>query len=277
MFSRKSLLALTAALLASTTAATAAQSFNRIASFPVELNNPQAAITSSEIITATDDGMTLIYSDSPAGGIGFIDITDASAPSQGGFLDMAGEPTSVTVIGPRVYVAVNTSPSFTEPSGKLVVVDIAARAIEAEFELGGQPDSIAHNQDDTILAIAIENQRDEEVNDGDIPQAPSGYLVLVALTDGAVTEAGISKVDLAGLSDVAGDDAEAEFVAFNDADEVAVTLQENNWVAIIDARTSTVTGGFSAGSTGVQGVDVSDDGNIDFSGTGKDVRVSPTR
>lgn len=275
MFSLRSLLALTAALLASTAAARAAQSFNRIASFPVELNNPAAEVTSSEIITATDDGLTLIYSDSPAGGIGFIDITDARAPSQGGFLNMAGEPTSVTVIGPRAYVAVDTSPSFTEPSGKLVVVDIAARAIEAEFELGGQPDSIAHNQDDTILAIAIENQRDEEVNDGDIPQAPSGYLVLVALTDGAVTEAGISKVDLAGLSDVAGDDAEAEFVAFNDADEVAVTLQENNWVAIIDARTGTVTGGFSAGSTGVDGVDVSDDGNIDFSGTGKDVPREP--
>ena len=47
--------------------------------------------TKSEIITATDDGMTLIYSDSPAGGIGFVDITDAKTPKQAGFLDIGAE------------------------------------------------------------------------------------------------------------------------------------------------------------------------------------------
>ena len=105
--------AMTAALLASTIAANAAEHFNRIASFPVALNAPEAEATSSEIITATDDGMTLIYSDSPNGGIGFVDITDASAPKPAGYMDMGGEPTSVTVIGAKAYVAVNTSESFT--------------------------------------------------------------------------------------------------------------------------------------------------------------------
>ncbi len=63
------------------------------------------------------------------------------------------------------------------PSGKLVVVDIADKSREWRVSsFGGQPDSIAHNSDNTILAIAIENERDEEVNDGAIPQAPSGYL-----------------------------------------------------------------------------------------------------
>lgn len=275
MLSSKSLLALTAALLAGTASAAAAEHFNRIASFPVELNNPEAEASSSEIITATDDGMMLIYSDSPAGGIGFVDITDAKAPKQGGFMDMGGEPTSVTVIGGKAYVAVNTSESFVEPSGKLVVVDIATKAIDGEFELGGQPDSIAHNKDNTILAIAIENERDEDANDGAIPQAPSGWLTLVTLADGAVTEAGIKRVELTGLSEVAPEDAEVEFVAFNDADEVAVTLQENNWIAIVDAKTGTVTGGFSAGVTGVDGVDTRKDGVIDFSGTLKEVPREP--
>ena len=139
MFSSRSLLALTATLLAGTASVAAAETFNRIASFPVELNNPEAETSSAEIITATDDGMTLIYSDSPAGGIGFVDITDAKAPKQGGFIDMGGEPTSVTVIGGKAYVAVNTSESYTEPSGKLVVVDVVGKSIDAEFDLGGQP------------------------------------------------------------------------------------------------------------------------------------------
>jgi hypothetical protein len=275
MLSSKSLLALTATLLAGTASVAAAEHFNRIASFPVELNNPEAEASSSEIITATDDGMMLIYSDSPAGGIGFVDITDAKAPKQGGFMDMGGEPTSVTVIGGKAYVAVNTSESFVAPSGKLVVVDIATKAVDGEFELGGQPDSIAHNKDNTILAIAIENERDEDVNDGAIPQAPSGWLTLVTLTDGAVTEAGIKRVELTGLSEVAPDDAEVEFVSFNDADEVAVTLQENNWVAIVDAKAGTVTGGFSAGATTVDGVDTGKDGIIDFSGALTDVPREP--
>lgn len=275
MHNPKLLTALTAALLATTASTQAAEYFNRVASFPVELNNPEAEASSSEIITATDDGLTLIYSDSPAGGIGFVDITDVKAPKAGGFLDMGGEPTSVTVIGGKAYVAVNTREDFINQTGKLVVVDIATKAIDGEFELGGQPDSIAHNKDNTILAIAIENERDEEVNDGDIPQAPSGFLTLVTLTDGAVTAEGIMKVELAGLSDVAGEDAEVEFVAFNDADEVAVTLQENNWIAIVDAKTGTVTGGFSAGSTGVEGLDTKNDGDIDFSGTNREVPREP--
>jgi hypothetical protein len=274
MFKKSILLGLTASLLAGS--AYAAPVFNRVASFPVALNNPEAEATSSEIITATDDGMMLIYSDSPAGGIGFVDISDAKAPKEAGFMDMGGEPTSVTIIGAKAYVAVNTSESFTAPSGKLVVVDIAGKSVDGEFDLGGQPDSIAHNKDNTILAIAIENERDEDVNDGDIPQMPSGYLMLVDVAaDGSVTDASLRKVELAGLSDIAGEDAEAEFVAFNDADEVAVTLQENNWVAIVDAKTGTVTGGFSAGETGVAGVDTKSDGNIDFSGENKVVPREP--
>lgn len=269
MQASKHLGALTAALLLSTSAAHAAEYFNRISSFPVALNAPEAEGTSSEIITATDDGMTLIYSDSPNGGIGFIDITDAKAPKEAGYMDMGGEPTSVTVIGGKAYVAVNQTEDLTAPAGKLVVVDIAGKSIDGEFDLGGQPDSIAHNKDNTILAIAIENQRDEDVNDGAIPQAPTGFLTLVTLTDGAVTEAGIQTVSLDGLSAIAPDDAEAEFVSFNDQDEVAVTLQENNYVAIIDAKTATVVGGFEAGETGVAGVDTKNDGKIDFSGDNK--------
>jgi len=267
MHSPKILAGLTAALLVGTVSAQAAEYFNRIASFPVELNAPDAEATSSEIITATDDGMMLIYSDSPNGGIGFVDITDAKAPKPAGYMDMGGEPTSVTVIGAKAYVAVNTREDFINQTGKLVVVDIATKTVDGEFELGGQPDSIAHNEAGTMLAIAIENERDEDTNDAAIPQMPSGFLTLVTLADGAVTAEGIKRVELTGLSDIAPEDAEVEFVSFNANDEIAVTLQENNWIAIVDGKTGTVTGGFSAGETAVDGVDTKNDGRIDFSGS----------
>ncbi|WP_055045164.1 esterase-like activity of phytase family protein [Devosia sp. A16] len=267
------LLGLTAGLLA--TATYAAPVFNRIASFPVELNNVEAKTTSSEIITASEDGMTLVYSDSPAGGIGFVDITDAKAPKAAGFVALDGEPTSVTIIGSKVYAAVNTSESFTSPSGKLVVVDLASKAIETTIELGGQPDSIAHSRNNDIIAIAIENERDEEVNDGDLPQMPAGYLVLLNLKDGVVDPESLKKVDVTGLAAIAGDDPEPEFVSFNDLDEVALTLQENNEIIIIDGKTGTVKSHFSAGTVSLEGVDTKKDGALKFTGKLEDVAREP--
>lgn len=262
--------ALTAALLASAVSANGAEYFNRIASFPVALNAPDAEATSAEIITASDDGMTLIYSDSPAGGIGFIDLADPKAPKSLGFLALEGEPTSVTIIGDKAYVGVNTSESFTNPSGKLAVVDIASKAVDAEYDLGGQPDSVAHNAAGTLIAVAIENERDEEVNDGDLPQLPGGFVVIFD-----VAAKTLKTVELTGIADIGGEDPEPEFVDFNANDEIAVTLQENNWIAIIDGKTGTVTGGFSAGSVTVENVDTKKDGVLDFTGKMADVAREP--
>jgi hypothetical protein len=267
------LLGLTAGLLASS--AYAAPVFNRVASFPVELNSPQAETTSSEIITASEDGMTLVYSDSPAGGIGFIDITDAKAPKAAGFLVLDGEPTSVTIVGTKVYAAVNTSESFTNPSGKLVVVDLATKAIEATVELGGQPDSIARNKAGDLLAIAIENERDEELGDGGPPQMPAGYVVLLSLAGGTVDPESLAKVEMTGLAAIAGDDPEPEFVSINGLDEVALTLQENNEIVIIDGKTGAVKSHFSAGAVTVEGIDTKKDGALKFTGKMEDVPREP--
>lgn len=269
------LAALTAALLASVTPTLAAEVFNRIASFPVAGNNPKAEATSSEIITASEDGMMLVYSDSPAGGIGFVDITDAKAPKAAGFLSLEGEPTSVTIIGGKVYAAVNTSESKANPSGKLVVVDLATKAIEATVDLGGQPDSITHNAGNDLLAIAIENERDEDLNDGDLPQLPAGYLVLLSLKDGVLDPASLKKVDVTGLAEVAPEDPEPEFVAFNGLDEVALTLQENNHIVIIDGRSGAVKTHFSAGKANVENVDTKKDGALKFTGKMEDVAREP--
>ncbi|MHC2353640.1 sugar lactone lactonase YvrE [Sinorhizobium meliloti] len=263
--------ALAAALAASTASVVQAeQVFNRIASFAVATNLPEGAErnapTSAEIITASEDGNTLIYSDSPGKRIGFIDITDAKAPEAGGIVSFSGEPTSVAVAGAKALVAVNTSESFTKPSGVLAVVDIAGRKVDATCDLGGQPDSVAVNKDRTLAAIAIENERDEDVNDGQIPQMPAGDLVILSLKDGAADCATIKHVTLTGLAEVAGDDPEPEFVAFNGRDEFALTLQENNHIVVIDGKSATVKTHFPAGTVDLEAIDTKRDGSIAFTG-----------
>jgi hypothetical protein len=277
----RSLTAALAAVLAASvaSAASAEPVFNRIASFAVAGNLPdgvdKATPTSSEIIAASEDGNTLVYSDSPNKAIGFIDITDAKAPKAGGSVAFDGEPTSVAIAAGKALVAINTRESFVKPSGVLAQVDLASKAIDASCDLGGQPDSIALNKDKTIAAIAIENERDEEVNDGAIPQMPAGDLVLVSLKDGVIDCGSLKHVTLTGLADVAGDDPEPEFVAFNGLDEVAVTLQENNHIVIIDGKTGAVKTHFSAGSVSLEGIDTKKDGALKFTGEMKDVAREP--
>jgi hypothetical protein len=277
----RSLTAALAAVLAASVApaASAEPVFNRIASFAVAGNLPDgtdtATPTSAEIIAATEDGNTLVYSDSPNKAIGFVDITDAKAPKAGGSVRIEGEPTSVTVAGAKVLVAVNTRESYTNPSGVLAQVDLASKSVEATCDIGGQPDSIALNKDKTIAAIAIENERDEDVNDGALPQMPAGDLVLLSVEDGVVDCGSLKRVDLTGLAEVGGEDPEPEFVSFNSLDEVAVTLQENNHIVVVDGRTGTVKSHFSAGTVSLEGIDTKKDGALKFTGEMKDVAREP--
>ncbi|MBB3017912.1 hypothetical protein FHR70_000952 [Microvirga lupini] len=261
---------LAAALLSGTAlSASAAEYFDRIASFPITANLPKdedpKAETVAEIITASEDGKLLIYTDSPRKALGFIDITDPANPKAGGSLALGGEPTSVKVVGQKAYVAVNTSESFTNPSGKLVTVSLADRKIAAECSLPGQPDSVAANAG--VLAIAIENERDETVNDGALPQMPAGSLVLGSLDGDQLACAGLKTVSLTGLPAVGGEDPEPEYVDVSDEGKVVVTLQENNHIAVVDGKTGKVEAHFSAGSVDLKTIDTKKDGKIELTGT----------
>lgn len=242
--------------------ALADSNFNRIASFPVVQNLPEGADpkteTSPEIIDATADGMTLVYTDSPAEQIGMIDITDPAAPKALGGVSTGGEPTSVAVIGTMAFVGVNTSESYTAPSGKVIAIDTSTKAITGECDLGGQPDSLAKSPDGSFLSIAIENERDEDLNDGIIPQLPAGGLVMVNVVDGALDCASMKMADLTGLADVAPSDPEPEYVSINALGETVVTLQENNHMVVVSAAGDVISH-FSAGSVDLDGIDATDE------------------
>ncbi len=112
----------------------AAERFGRMATYPVFLNVPEGVDpldeTVAEISAVSEDGETVVYTDAAGKRIGFLDISDPSAPEGLGTLDLSelgdaeDEPTSVAVVGDHVLVVVNTSPSYTEPSGRVDVVDL---------------------------------------------------------------------------------------------------------------------------------------------------------
>ena len=243
--------------------ANASMFFNRTATFAVcqQVGGSceTAEETSPEIVAASEDGMTLIYSNSPKGEIGFVDITDVKAPKALGALAMGGEPTSVTVLGAHALVAVNTSAgNFVLPSGKLVVVDIATRKEVASIVLPGQPDSIARSKDGKYIAVVIENERDEDLGDGAPPQLPAGSLVIVDVAGAPATwkTRPVSLTNLEGM--LYPTDPEPEYVDINDDNIAVVTLQENNHIALIDLASGKVTKHFSAGKVTLDKVDLTD-------------------
>lgn len=263
------LLCLTSAIALTAGSAMAEMNFNRIANFATYLNMAEgedtARETSPEIIAATADGNTLVYTDSPLGALGLVDITDPKNPAPLGNIDLGGEPTSVAVVGGRAYVGINTSESYTQPSGRLAVIDLASKSEVASCDLGGQPDSVAVNKIGSLAAVAIENERDEDLGDGRTGQMPAGYLVLIDLADNTAACDTLKKVELTGLAEVSPEDPEPEFVDINGLDETIVTLQENNHLVVV-ARDGSIVNHFSAGAVDLSNVDLDEERALTFDG-----------
>lgn len=274
-------------------AADAPASFTRTATYPVFQNVPAgvdpAAPTVAEISAVSGDGKTLIYTDALGKRIGFLDISDPAAPAGLGTvsLDQLGhaddQPTSVAVYGEYVLVVIDeTGGTFTSPKGRLDVLRLSDRSRVASVDLAGQPDSIAISKDGAFAAIAIENQRDEEFKPaggkkGDIPQLPAGFVQIIELdntpADWAATPIPFVNPDGSALASftAAGIDSaidpEPEYVTINDNNKLAVTLQENNGIIVIDLATRAIESVFSAGSVAVSGIDVKKDKVIDLTGS----------
>lgn len=268
-------------------------SYTRTATYPVFQNLPngvdQSSQTTAEISAVSTDGKTLIYTDAPGQRIGFLDIGNAAKPRGIGSVSLAerghadDQPTSVAVHGKYVLVVVDeTGGNFSAPKGRLDVLRLNDRTRVASIDLAGQPDSITVSGDGAFAAVAIENQRDEEFapaggQKGDLPQAPGGFVQVIALkgapqkwkaqpvpfvnADGSA----LASFTAAGID--AAVDPEPEYVSINDKNKLAVSLQENNGIVIIDLKTRAIEKVFSAGSVAVSGIDVKKDSAIDLSGS----------
>lgn len=262
----------------------AQSTFERTATYPVYENRPEgedkSAETVAEISTVSKDGKTLIHTDALAQRIGFIDISNPNAPKGLGTLDLKAqghakdEPTSVAVYGDYLLVVIDeTAGDFANPKGRVDIVRVSDRTRVSSIDLKGQPDSIAISPAGAPgkpkAAIAMENQRDEELNDGNLPQLPTGFVQTIDLSGDAKDwkatpirfeddkDKLLNVVKKAGLD--TPEDLEPEYVSINGKNQLAVTLQENNGVAIIDLQANRITNVFSAGSAEVKGVDTKSD------------------
>ncbi len=239
-------------------AVTGGKSFNRIASFPVFLNTDIESETVAEIVDVSQDGNTLVYTDAETGHIGFVDIVNPANPIAAGVVKLDGEPTSVAVAGQYALAAVNTSESFTNPSGVLNVIDLATKTVIEQKDLGGQPDAVAVSPDGRYAAIVIENERDEDLGDGEPPQAPSGFLVIVDLV-GEPSEWTLRNVSLDNIADLFPEDVEPEYVDINASNIAVLSLQENNHMILVDLSSGEVTAEFSAGAIDLNQIDTEEE------------------
>lgn len=255
--------------------------FHNIATFYV----PDEGI--AEIVSATPNGQELVYSNATAGLIGIVDISDPANPTQTSAIEVNGEPTSVTVTpdGQYALAVVKTSvlgegeePLITP--GELVQIALPEGEIVGTLEIGNGPDSIAlASSNDTLAAvIAIENEpiivdEDGSQTDGDAPGDPNdisgpGYVQIIELNLGDIAASEVHDVtfdeaQLAALGLFFPDDPQPEFVSVKGG-KVAVTLQENNGVAIIDLATAGIDTIFSSGIVADRRADLITDEQILF-------------
>ncbi len=227
------------------------KNFNRIASFAVcsqiENNCNTDTETSAEIVAASEDGNTLIYTDSSNKSIGFIDITDPANPVKAGTISIGHEPTSVAIFGDHALVGINTSADFINPTGKLDIYSVSDKSLTHSIDMGGQPDAVAISKDGQYAAIVIENERDEDLGDGRPAQAPAGYLVIVKMNGQPATWT-TQTIGFTSLTNMKfSTDPEPEYVDINEDNIAVVTFQENNHIAIVNLVDGSIQADFSAG------------------------------
>ncbi|WP_068082112.1 esterase-like activity of phytase family protein [Polycladidibacter stylochi] len=270
------------AALSSTNAFSAPTNFfTRVATYPVYQSLPEGVSkqtnTLAEIIAASDDEKTLAFTDGAREEIVFLNAENPSGLKVQARVAVGGEPTSVVMASEVALAGVNTSPSFIAPSGYVAVINQEKYQITAKCDVKGQPDSLAISKDGRFLTVAVENERDEDLNDGVLPQAPAGHLAIFKLDKSGVPQNcdNATIVDMQGLATIGGSDPEPEFVSINDSNEVVVTLQENNHIAIVDLETSKITEHFSAGTVSLKSIPVKKARMSDASGNLEDVRREP--
>ena len=232
--------------------------FNRLSTFfPCTQISPTcntSIATGAEIVAASDDGNLLVYSDAEFFKVGFVNIVDPANPLPAGTVDFTpGQPNSVAVRGPFVLAVINTG-TFANPTGYMAVINIASRVVVRNITLPGQPDSVTTTG--AITVISMENERNEGVNNGTLPQFPAGSVVIMNTTSSNPADWTSINVNVTGLPGVLFDvDPEPEYAAINSQGLVAVTLQENNAIVLINGTTGAIVSSFSQGTVSLTEVD----------------------
>jgi hypothetical protein len=230
------------ALLALTPAAQAKVSSFAVASQPAPPNTP-------EIVSTGHHGRTLVFTQEES--VGFADLTDPAAPVvDTALVPAGGAVTSVAVRPKEDYALAAVQRAGTDV---VLIIDMATRSVVDTIDVAEGPDAVDISPDGEWGAVAIEN---EGAGQGSIEILDLGAKAPTAWT--ATNRPIPADPDLLVPGDV-----QPEYVDINDRNVAAVTLQENNAVAIVDLPSQTVTDVWSAGTVN-RLADIFNDGNIAF-------------
>ncbi len=235
------------------------ENFTRIANFPVCLQQePQCdtdVFRQAEVVDVSADGNILIYTDAQRQSLGFVDITNASAPLAAGTRELPGMPTSIAITDNFALVSVDRTEAN---SGSLEIVNVNTRAVVRSISIAGDPDSVAISPDGTAAVVAVENP-----NSGGSDAAPiPGFLLSIDTSAADPTAWTTTEISLTDLANVEPEDPEPEFVDINAENVAVVSLQLNNHLVLVDLGTNSVTADFSAGFVNVDQIDATE-GEID--------------
>lgn len=230
----------------------------------ISLNQYAVGGAVAEIISASPDGNLVAFTNAGDKQIGFIDIQNPQAPQPLGSLDMSslGEPTSV-VITPNGQLAIAAILAADANPGVLVFINPSTRELVGQLQLPGiGPDSVAITPDGSKVIVAIEDEEDVE----NLPGQRTGSVAIVTIDYANPSQSAITSVAF-DLSTIPGvnyaNDVQPEFVAISpDGQTAAVTLQENNAIALIDIASGQVSKLFSAGIVSHNQADLISDGVV---------------
>jgi hypothetical protein len=188
--------------------------FNRIASFMVAENTPDAEETSAEIISATEDGMTLVYSDSP----GRRDrVHRHHRPRQsrrgrrdrhaGRRADLRRRPWHDRLCRGEHLGQLHRAFGHAARHRRGLAKRSWGPATSA-----GSPTAWPWRPTGPSWPWRSRTSATRTSGDGRVPQMPAGFVVIVPLSDGAMDCDGMIAADVTGLADIAPEDPEPEFV-----------------------------------------------------------------
>jgi len=231
--------------------------------------------TVAEAIASSDDGMTVVYANSEAGNIGFIDISNPLSPFGKGTVPLpSGDIQSVAILRDYALVSMDTSNDSYDTSGKLFVVNVTSMEVVTQISLIGAPNTVAVSPDRSYVAVAIENERDESLDE--MPALPGGSLAVFDILSPHPDDWVLSYVNLTGLDGITfPTDPEPEHVDINENNKCVITFQENNGIAIVDLETKMVDISFSAGVVHLENVDLTEDSIINQSESIGDIVREP--
>ncbi|WP_020061526.1 choice-of-anchor I domain-containing protein [Bacillus sp. 123MFChir2] len=233
----------------------------------------------AEIAASSSDGKTLVVTEADLGQISILSIENLQDIQLKGTVSLKGihpeaEVTSATITpdGKYAFVAFRTGDNlYNANKGKIAVVELSSKNIVKTYEVGVGPDSISLSKDGTKLVVCNEDEEGDPNDGNEVNMKKTkrpGTISIITFPSGDVLQ-GIHhelSIDISqiGNGTVYKHDPQPEYVAISpNGEKAAVTLQENNAVAIVDLQGQYIETIFGLGTTKHK-ADLQNDGVVSF-------------